>query len=102
MVKVNIKGIDKIKLLKILWQNQKVTGINASIFQLTEEIINIKMMFNTYKANYAVQSYIDYFEGKAIKTDISKDIADSFLYDRDAGEGVFQKCVDKLRKKKQY
>jgi hypothetical protein len=90
MTEIDIKGINKTDLLKELWNNSKIAGF-----------------FNNYpfpppgydiiKAKEAVTKYIDYFQGRVIKSDISQDVANTCGYDRDMGEGSFKKCVDKLR-----
>ena len=50
----------------------------------------------TCQTEKAVKCHIDYFCGRAIKTDLSKDSVDPYLYDRDAGQGTFQKVVDSI------
>ncbi len=49
--------------------------------------------FNSVGASNAVVKYIDYFDGRAIKSDLSGDSAYHRMYDRDAGDGVFAKIV---------
>jgi len=46
-----------------------------------------------------VTRYIDYFNGRPIKTDLSKDTVDTWLYNRDAGKGKFEAIVEMLRKR---
>lgn len=87
---INIQGLDKPTLLKGLWENQKV----AAFFRM-RSIPAPK--FSNEKAVNACKSYIDYFEGRAIKADISGDVANSAGYDKDAGKGMFQFVVDGLR-----
>lgn len=52
--------------------------------------------FNEAEAQEAVLEYIDYFCGRAIKCDLSGDIANPNSYDLDAGAGAFQRVVNSL------
>jgi hypothetical protein len=45
--------------------------------------------FDESLATSAVGKYIDYFCGRCIKCDLSKDFVDPAMYDRDAGDGAF-------------
>jgi hypothetical protein len=47
-----------------------------------------------------VQDYIDYFQGRVIKTDLRGDAIDPRLYDRDNGAGAAERAVAKLRRHK--
>lgn len=86
---IDISKVDKIALLKDLWKNQK-TAIFFAFNTLQAPSFDEKL------AEKAVKGRIDYFCGRAIKTDLSKDSVDPYLYDRDAGQGTFQKVVDSI------
>lgn len=86
---VDIKGLDKVDLLRALY---------ADVFKSPWAWVQTDG-FNDDLAKEAVKRYIDYFQGRAIKCDLSEDTVDPRLYDRDAGVGQFQKVVDCLRKK---
>ena len=88
--KVNIKGIDKVKLLKELW----LASAPAKFFSFRGMETP---PFDEKLAMKAVLKYIDYFQGRAIKTDLTEDVVDVWLYDRDAGKGMFSKCVNKCK-----
>lgn len=79
---IDIKGIDKVVLLKNLWQNQVVAGFFTNIPHLAPK-------FNEAEAQKAVLEYIDYFCGRAIQCNLSGDTANPKMYDRDAGAGGF-------------
>ena len=85
---VNIIGLDKVKLLKALWENQIV----ASYFALIEE-----PSFDYDLAKRVTGGYIDYFQGRAIKCNLSGDFVNPRLYDRDAGNGKFQAVVNHIK-----
>ena len=86
MSKISIQGIDKVKLLEYLWRAQN----RASFFTFHPEMAPD---FNMELAKTAVTTYIDYFQGRAIKADLSGDTVDPRLYDRDAGAGKFERIV---------
>lgn len=80
---IDISEINKVNLLKQLWKNQK----SAACFRT----------FNEEDAEKAVERYIDYYDGRSIKTDLSKNEVDPYLYDRGAGQGTFKKVVNSLK-----
>ena len=86
---VNISRINKVILLKALWQNSK-----PAIF-FTRSSIS-PPQFDDKAAELAVKSYIDYFQGRLIKTDLSGNTASPSLYNRDYGNGSFESIVAKL------
>ena len=77
---IDISKVNKTDLLKGLWKNQKSAAFFAlNAVQAPE--------FDKDKVEKAVKGYIDYFYGRAIKADLSKDSVNPYLYDRDAGQG---------------
>ena len=97
---VNIAGINKVDLLYALWTNMSpsIPTIYASLLNNNTRDI----LFNRELAKLAVLDYIDYFQGRCIKLDLSKDDVDTFLYDRDAGYGAFQRIVSELISKQTH
>jgi hypothetical protein len=88
---VDISGLNKSRLLFALWNNSGV----ASVFK------NAPFMapsLNMAKADEAVLGYIDYFCGRCIKSDLSGDSVNPYLYDRDMGPGAFAKVVAQMRR----
>ncbi len=88
---VDISGVPKVALLYRLWSGQ----VPASFFG--DNMLS-SPGFHDDLAKEAVKRYIDYFQGRAIKLDLSKDTIDPWLYDRDAGSGAFARAVSDLRK----
>lgn len=87
---VNIAGLNKVKLLRNLWNRQIVAGffaMNPSLAPAFDEDLETK----------AVKYYIDYFCGRAIKCDLSGDEVNPSSYNRDAGPGAFQEVVNSMR-----
>ena len=87
---VNIKGIRKTELLKALWEKSSIAGFYPMTGLKAPE-------FDEKRAEEAVKGYIDYFQGRVIKCNISGDTAIPYLYDRDNGPGLFEIIVSKLR-----
>ena len=83
---ISIKKFNKVELLRLLWENQK----SASFYG------GRGPSFNVDGAKEAIdRGYIDYFCGRAIKCDLSKDVANSRLYDRDSDK-TFKEIINKL------
>jgi hypothetical protein len=87
--KIDISGLDKPFLLKNLWRYAFESPMNFGPSRWQDDWDRV--------AETAVNGPIDYFKGRAIKTDLSKDEVDPWLYDRDAGEGTFASVVARLR-----
>ena len=88
---VNIQGLDKVALLRALWARQKPAAFFIHGFGESPP-------FDAVAAAAATAGYIDYFAGRAIKTDLSTDTALPRLYDRDAGDGAMAEVVAELRR----
>lgn len=88
---VDITGINKVELLRALWNN----STPAAYFTFT----NTKPPeWNNERASTAIGSgFIDYFQGRIIKADLSKDQVNPSLYDRDNGRGAFSEIVEFIR-----
>ena len=96
MRRVNISGIDKIVLLRALWEKQ-----NSALFYtlMDKEAPNFdneeaKMILKAGK-----RGYVGYVCGRRIKTHIMQDEVDPTCYDDDfdTGPGSFEKIVQELR-----
>jgi hypothetical protein len=89
-MKINIRGINKIHLLKSLWNNSQP----AAVFGMT----GLRPpSFSEKEAKSAVTDFIDYFCGRRIRMDISKNETDPRFYDRDNGADSVSRIVEKLR-----
>ena len=91
-MKICIKGLDKVELLKNLWKNQIMAAYYTFSGKQAPD-------FDNESAKTVINEYIDYFSGKAIKTNLSGDTVEPYLYDRDAGQGKFLQIVNSMRKK---
>ena len=88
---IDISGLDRKDLLKRLWTNMKVPAHSMGVFG------GANASYSDAGASEALKGYIDYYQGRCIKTDLSKDSVDPYLYDRDAGTGTFAKIVAAMR-----
>ena len=101
MPDVNIKGINKIHLLKEMWIKSLETNKYNNIFGLTAALqSNSEFDEKLAKETLNRSTYVDYFQGAMIKTDFKGDTIDSYLYDRDIGSGALQRIVDDIKKPK--
>jgi len=87
---VNIAGLDKVALLNALWTNSK-PAVFCTFSGMTPP------SFDSAQAQEAVIKYIDYFCGRLIKSDLTSECVDPCGYDRDYGQGAFQRVVNSLR-----
>jgi hypothetical protein len=87
---IDIADINKVDLLYALW----LRSTPASFFSFQGLP---SPSFDRAAAEKAVTDYIDYFQGRCIKMDLSGNTTDPRLYDRDMGEGAAAAIVAKLR-----
>lgn len=96
MAIIDISDIDLVVLVQNLWKHQKLGAffLNAPWMVPSEPCIgDIKACLEA--------GYIDYIAGRCIQTNFS-DLTkvNTRSYDRDAGEGTFERIVADLRKNK--
>lgn len=88
---IDIKGLDKAKVLKALHDHSHTQGMSAfGIFTDNLTIADCREFLKKTK-------YVDYFNGRVIKVDFSGDSFNETLYDRDCGAGAAAKAVDSIR-----
>ena len=87
---IEIKGIEKERLLHALWDYASFSHYHELTGQKEE-----------YKPLAAGESWnIDYHCGKCIKCNLSGDTVDPSLYDNEWGKGAFQEIVNTLGTRK--
>lgn len=89
---INIEGIPKTELLFILWEKSK-PAMYYKIHSLPFP------EFDSISADHAVLGYIDYFCGRLIKSDISKNLTHNIGYNREYGKHTYEKYVISIQKK---
>jgi len=88
---VDIKGIDKVEILKHLWDNSKPASFYNKYCPIAPP------RFDYEESMEAVKMPIDYFRGRLIKCDLSKDSVDPSRYDQDFGTGKFQQIINQIK-----
>lgn len=98
---INIKGLDKAKVLHALWhasrtQGMSFLGLRGPDFTLerAEEIIKDREE-KIDNPNY--KYYFDYVDGHVIKCNIGGDEFEEALFDRDCGKGAAAAAIENLR-----
>lgn len=78
---ISLIGKDKAKVLASLYNNSKPLGLGIRQYDpkpMTEEEANELLK---------EQTYFDYLKGRIMKVDLSGDSLETYLYNRDNGEG---------------
>lgn len=89
---VDIKGMSKAKVLKALYENSHLQGLG--FFQAVPDgTVTVEHCEELLKKN----TRFDYLYGKVLKVDLSGDVFNEYLYDRDCGEGAAQRAVDSIK-----
>jgi len=89
---INIEGLDKAKVLKVLYDNSKPFGMG--ILHYNAEPMTIEL---ARKMLEEADSF-DYIKGRVMKINLKSDIEfEEWLYDRDNGIGKAKKLIDSIR-----
>ncbi len=83
---MNIKGLNKGRVLKALYEGSSVVGMG--VFSARHDPIPASDFETAAEAGY-----IDYLWGKPIKVRLTSDEIDLRLYDRDAGQGAGEAAI---------
>lgn len=97
METVNISGLNKIDLLKALWENSKPAAYFEHMVKTPPEF-NVKEAAQALDQNLNSHFEVDYLSGRLIKCDFRNDEVSPKSYDKQFGSGSFKRVVDKLRK----
>lgn len=91
-VKVDVSGIDKVHLLRALWANSQVAAW-CQVHDVYEDFDECaaKKQFAESDGSFG------YFCGRVIKCNLTGDSVNPWGYDRDNGQGAFQKVVTEIR-----
>jgi len=90
---MDITGINKAEILQALYNGSKVIGMG--IFQATDREVTKEIAQNLL--NERPSKSFDYLYGKVMKIDLSSDNLDTFLYNRDIGEGAAERIINAIR-----
>lgn len=91
---IDIKGLNKAEVLKALYDGSHIQGMGfmQAVPEGTVTVEHCKMLLET--TGYP---YFDYLYGRVLKVDLSKDVFDERLYDRDNGQGAAERIIRHLR-----
>jgi len=90
---IDIKKLDKAKVLVALYNNSKQLG-----YGVFDERGYYKLPYEEAVEILEKTTFFDYLYGRVLKVDLSKDSFDERLYDRDNGEGAAKRIIDGLKK----
>ncbi len=88
---MNIKGINKAKILAALYNNSKPIGmgaLHATDKDMTES--------EAQKLLDGGQTYFDYLHGRIMKINLSGDELRTSLYNRDLGAGACERIINSI------
>lgn len=88
---VSIEGLDKAKVLAALYNGARAQGMGFMQYDpapMNEEEA-LKLLVR--------QTKFEYLKGRVMKVDLSGDMVESWLYDRDNGQGAMEKIITVLR-----
>lgn len=91
---VDIRGLDKVKVLMALWKASKCQGLSFMGYApLTEGQAMAEIINRTHNG----RCWFDYLNGKVLKVDLGGVEFDERYFDEDNGEGAAQRAVDSIR-----
>ncbi|EEA19115.1 hypothetical protein TMatcc_010339 [Talaromyces marneffei ATCC 18224] len=93
-VEIDVSGIDRIELLRGLWEKSPVAAWCRENGVVQEFDVNA-----AGRGFIKDGGYFDYFCGRVIKCNLMGDTVNPWGYDRDNGEGAFQKVVSEIRER---
>jgi hypothetical protein len=90
---VDISGLDKMQVLKALWEESKT----ASFFAMMPKMAPPFSESEAQNVMNSKRPYFDYLSGRVIKTDFTTDQLNPWGYDRDNGKGAMQRVVNSVK-----
>lgn len=92
-MRIDIKGLDKAEVLAVLYNNAISQGLGFLHYDPKD------MTVEEARKILETKTYFDYYKGRVMKVDLSKDTFDPYLYNRDNGSGLAEKLIEELRSK---
>lgn len=99
---VDIRGIDKVDLLRALWKRSRWGGVYC-FMDMSRKCYDEMCggwpphVFNEEGAATAVTQYIDRYSNRTVKVDISGDTVDTREFDQQWGDGAAAAVVSTFR-----
>ncbi len=94
--KIDISKLDKAAVLAALYNNAEPLGLGVLLW--TPEDMSVEEAQKLLDEHEPYGSYFDYVHGRCLKIDLSKDVLDTWLYDRDWGDGAVLRVLSDLMK----
>jgi hypothetical protein len=94
MAIIDITGLDKAEVLHALYHRSHVQGLGI-LQAIPEYTVDDARKDLDEQPGY----YFDYLHGRVLKVDLFGDSFDSWLYDRDCGEGAAEAAINELRRR---
>ena len=98
-MKVDITGLDKVKVFMHLFNNAKPMGMGVLHFQ--DRPLDLKKAEQYFRGEYGGwlldprrPMYFDYVEGRCMKVNLEGNIINAGGYDRDYGEGALLRVLN--------
>lgn len=93
---IYIKGLDKAEVLKALYDSSHVQGMGV-LQAVPDGTVTVEHCRDLLKHT----TYFDYLYGRVLKVDLSRDVFDERLYERDNGRDSASRAIFPLLKKKE-
>ena len=90
---IDISVFDRADVLAALFNYSKAQGLGFLHFDAKD------MSRETAAECLEKQTYFDYLQGRVMKIDLSGDVLDPRLYDRDNGQGAALRALESLKSK---
>lgn len=89
---IDLTGLDKAEVLAALYNASQPRGMGILYYDPTSMTTE-----EAQKLLDSGQTYFDYLKGRVMKVDLSSDQLETWLYDRDNGQGAAQRVIDTLK-----
>lgn len=94
---MDISKLDKAEVLAALYNNARPQGMGFIHFTPEDMTIEEARLCLGQCDMLSGRVYFDYLKGRVMKVDLGKDVLDTFLYNRDNGEGAAEEVIESLR-----
>lgn len=92
---MNISGLDKAEVLAALYNGSRQQGMG-----FLDRSGQEGMTVDHARGELSVRTRFDYLNGRVMKVDLSGDELNTWLYNRDNGDGAAERIIESLRHEK--
>ncbi len=89
---MNITGLNKAEVLAALYNNARTQGMGVLHYQPGDMSIDEAQKFLDDGV-----TYFDYVKGRVMKVDLGVEELDTFLYNRDNGDGAAERVLEGMK-----